>query len=181
MDGDRGERMNKSIEARFMAKVRNADNGHWLYAGACNPAGYGVFSMNGKSILAHRASYILFNGDIPDGKWVLHKPLICKQTRNCVNPEHLYLGTLVENTRDKEIDGTNTFGDRNGLRMHPERIPRGDRNGARTRPDKIPRGEDRHNSKLTPEGVKEIRELRLAGKSNAEIASMFGRSWRHVA
>jgi hypothetical protein len=57
--------------------------------------------MNGKTILAHRLSYQLFKGPIPDGLHVLHK---CDVTE-CVNPEHLFVGTNLENITDSVSKG----------------------------------------------------------------------------
>lgn len=65
----------------------------WLWLRYKNDNGYGVFSDNGKLILAHRYSYELLVGPVPDGKELHHK---C-ETPGCVNPEHLEPLTHQEN------------------------------------------------------------------------------------
>jgi hypothetical protein len=60
--------------------------------------GYGDAHANGKHWLAHRLIYTRAFGEIPNGMCVLHKCDI----RNCVNPQHLFLGTQKDNVRDME-------------------------------------------------------------------------------
>jgi HNH endonuclease len=73
----------------------------WLWRGAINSRGYGSFCWypephGQRWIGAHRASYILANGDIPDDLVVRH----CCDVRICVRPEHLLIGTYAQNTAD---------------------------------------------------------------------------------
>jgi hypothetical protein len=73
----------------------------WIWGGVRGTNGYGTIKKKSKAIRAHRASYELFVGPIPDGMHVLHK---CDNPL-CVNPEHLFVGTHIDNMRDMEKKG----------------------------------------------------------------------------
>jgi len=68
----------------------------WVWKGARTTLGYGCFSWRGKQQLAHRVSWIIHNGVIPQGMCVLHR---CDNPP-CVNPGHLFIGTKKDNTHD---------------------------------------------------------------------------------
>jgi len=88
-------------------KYENAkSSGHWscwMWLGCrfVKRGGYGIFSLRGRGIRAHRLAYELYVGKIPRGKWVLHH---C-DTPPCVNPEHLFLGDNGVNMRDAVAKG----------------------------------------------------------------------------
>ena len=68
-----------------------------IWVGAISNSGYGQATVKNKNMLAHRASYEIYKGKIPDGKIVLHR---CDNPL-CVNPDHLTTGSHSDNTIDK--------------------------------------------------------------------------------
>lgn len=76
-------------------------SGCWIWQRGTSPDGYGKVKRFGKTIRAHRLFYEHHVGPVADGLWVLHK---C-DTPLCVNPEHLFAGTQLENERDKDAKG----------------------------------------------------------------------------
>lgn len=93
-----------TIEDRFWSKVRK-DDGCWEWTASVNRRGYGWLHFGGKverkALKAHRVSWEIHNGPIPDGLWVLHK---CDNPR-CVRPDHLFLGDRTDNMRDCAAKG----------------------------------------------------------------------------
>lgn len=81
-------------QKKLLTKIRLAPSGCWLWTGATYPAGYGKTGVDGRTLLAHRVSYELFVGPIPEGLQLDH---LCR-VRNCVNPAHLEPVTAAENT-----------------------------------------------------------------------------------
>lgn len=82
--------------------VRIAENGCWEWIASRTPLGYGQVRFRGTRELAHRVSWIVFNGEIPGDKSKYGTSCILHQCDNppCVNPAHLFVGTQRENAND---------------------------------------------------------------------------------
>lgn len=102
-----------TLASRFAAKwIAEPNSGCWIWTAAGNENGYGHIGFRRRVEKAHRAAWLLFHGPIPDGMDVLHR---C-DTPPCVNPDHLFLGSNVDNVRDKVSKGRQAGapGGRNG-------------------------------------------------------------------
>lgn len=132
---------------------RTLPNGCWEWTGTTNRSGYGLFTVvKGRSpVLAHRHSYAKYKADVPEGMLVCHS---C-DNRNCVNPEHLWIGSIADNNRDCRAKGRNI-------------------------PPPYRQGEHHTQAKLSASDVSRIREfpssIRLAA-----IAEQFGISYQQVS
>lgn len=101
----------KSMLARLLPKISiDAKTECWNWISTKYDTGYGQFWAHGKHQKAHRISYQLHRGEIPHGLCVLHK---C-DNRRCVNPDHLFLGTISDNNADKVAKGRQARFDRRG-------------------------------------------------------------------
>ncbi len=99
-----------AFEARY---IPEPNSGCWIWIGNYNPKrkGYGCFTMRGMGmhmIFAHRLSWQIHHGPIPQGMHVLHK---C-DTPLCVNPDHLFLGTNTDNVADMKSKHRQAYGER---------------------------------------------------------------------
>ena len=145
--------MKKTLSQRFWEKVKiGTPDECWDWQASLSGDGYGQIRIRTKAQprrqeQAHRLSYMLHFGGIPDGLFVLHS---CKCNRKCVNPSHLRLGTHRDNMDDMVADGTAKEG-------HVAQD-----------------GELNHNAKLTAEDVRRIRWFIGEGLNNKEIARAFG-------
>lgn len=150
---------------KFWAKVDKSGD-CWVWTGCRNEDGYGSFNSKALCVgRAHRASYVLTYGRIPDGLQVLHK---CDNPP-CVRPDHLFLGTNADNVADRIAKGR------------------------KTTPGKVYRGSESRLAKLTEKQVIAIREryskedvpqhqiAREMGVSQSLISMIITRHiWAHV-
>ena len=121
--------------------IPEPNSGCWLWAGNIKPEGYGAFQIGGATYDAHRISYVIFKGAIPRHIFVCH---LC-DTKACVNPTHLRLGTNANNMRDAGNKGL------------------------------INRGENNKSAKLNDEIVRQICALYATGKySQKKLGKQFG-------
>lgn len=134
----------QSITSRFWSKVdkRNSDE-CWEWTGARASNGYGNFAIHsGDFEKVHRMSWMIEHGPIPDGLCVCHE---C-DNRACVNPDHLWLGTIRDNNQDAVNKG-------------------------RTR---VVFGSDNQKAKLNETDVRRIRQLLSEGYTHRKIAAEYG-------
>ena len=162
--------------------------GCWLWVGHIQGGGYGTLHIRPHLHLAHRLSWELNVGPIPEGQNVLHH---CDNPP-CVRPSHLFLGSHADNVRDMVAKGRNAKGERNGANTHPERWQRGDDHWSRRNPERVTRGSRHGKSKLTEYQVRNIRRLKTEGWTERRLAAEFGvregtihfivmrQTWKHV-
>ena len=153
----------KKTLKRFTDKIQKTDT-CWIWNGTRQTKGYGQLWYNGKLHSAHRISYAIYNGGIEPDKVVMHT---CDNP-NCVNPEHLKLGTQSDNMQDAK---------------------------KKNRAFNIPprKGEENNKTKLNEEKVLKIRELYEQGNiTQLELSNMYGvtktaihfiikrKNWKHI-
>lgn len=148
------------IKERLLEKCSVESNGCWLFTGYNDELGYGIIAYKGSANKAHRISWLVHNGNIPQGKNVLHK---C-DVRNCINPEHLFIGTQADNVNDMIAKG----------RKHTMK------------------GVTHPGCRLSEANIGEIKRLLTEGKKQAWIARKFkttdqniyriktGKTWGHL-
>lgn len=146
---------------RFNSKISIQPNGCWHYTGYCDSDGYGRFWYNGTTIGAHQFSIQhLGNVSIAKGMFVCHS---CDNPR-CVNPSHLFVGSALDNSRDRDQKGRHNS------------CP-GEKNGA---------------ARFTEQDIHYIRQNYIKGKNTKELAKKFKchpnvilnivkrKTWKHI-
>ena len=102
---ERQARRGLTLKERFHRLcVATDDDNCWEWIGSKGPKGYGRMREGARESRikgAHRVSWEIHNGEIPDGLCVLHK---CDNP-SCVNPNHLFLGTYADNNKDRDQKG----------------------------------------------------------------------------
>jgi len=97
-------KMNQTDQKRFWSKVKQGRNDEcWQWRGANNGSGYGQFWLNGCMRMATRVAYRIHYHKDPGAFEVCHS---C-DTPGCVNPHHLWLGTITDNIHDCHAKGRN--------------------------------------------------------------------------
>ena len=143
-----------SMQERFWSKVfKRGKKDCWEWKAFINPGGYGTFKVGKRMIHAHRVSWMLSFGDIPNQLWVLHK---C-DNRSCVNPSHLFLGTNDDNMKDMVLKKRSTKG------------------------KAFVYGETHHLAILSQKDVKDIKRLYATGRyTYFDLAKKFGVVFQHI-
>jgi hypothetical protein len=137
-----------------------SESGCWEFQGALLPNGYGKKWHNKKCWLAHRLAYYKKYGAIPADMHVCHK---C-DNRKCINPDHLFLGTRLDNMRDMIAKGRANF---SGLRTNGAVEKAAAVNKSRT-------NEKSANCKHGNETINMIRQLFANGITQKKLAEMTG-------
>lgn len=103
------------LKERFWRKVdKRGSDDCWEWTACCDKRGYGLINEGGhygKRLFAHRVSWQIHNGPIPEGLCVCHH---CDNPV-CVNPIHLFLGTDKDNLEDCVRKGRSARGEKNGI------------------------------------------------------------------
>ncbi|HEY1878303.1 MAG TPA: HNH endonuclease [Caulobacteraceae bacterium] len=120
--------------------IPEPNSGCWLWLRSILNGGYGQIKIEGKLWQAHRFAWKVFRGEIPRGALVLHH---C-DVPSCVNPDHLFLGTNIENMNDMRQKGRASQGERHAR------------------------------AKLTKANVLAIRRRWTAGETMSSLAEVYG-------
>lgn len=132
---------------RFWSYVdKKSDDDCWEWKSYKGSGGYGHFYLNNKQHPAHRISWFLENGPIPKADEKGNRICACHKCDNtsCVNPNHLFLGTDLDNIKDR---------DRKGRRIPFK--PAGKKNG---------------NATISIETIKTAEKMLIDGAKNIHVA-----------
>jgi len=146
--------------ARFIEKVdkESSPHGCWLWTACTNEHGYGKLMFRSVNMKASRLSWAIYKGPIIGGLHVLHN---CPGGDNpmCVNPDHLFLGTIQDNAAD---------------RCSKDRTAHGQTHKSVTCPESVLRGERHPLAKFTEVQVIEIKRRLSNGEKCSHIAKELG-------
>ncbi len=146
------------LQERLLSRIVREDNGCWRFTGGRTGSGYGAIGDKGKTLSAHVVSYELHKGPT-NGLFVLHT---C-DNKMCVNPDHLWLGTLVDNKKDEIAKGRHVRGERQGQ-------------------SKLTEANVRHIKRLLDKGHKKLALAKRFGVSDNAIRYIeVGRNWGWVS
>lgn len=155
------------VKARFWAKVdKRGPDECWHWTGYIDRNGYGRFRFFGKFKAATHASILIHTGQLPpQGMYACHR---C-DNRKCVNPAHLFLGTLADNNADRDMKGRGRW-----IKVPDHVKARGSRHGS---------------ARLSEADIPAIRQSPLSNRKAAEKFGVTcrtiwsirnGKAWRHV-
>jgi len=157
-----------NLRNKLLKNIEISQSGCWEWKGKFRDNGYGVFTVFKKKIQScHRASWLIHNGEIPKGLYVCHK---C-DNKKCCNPDHLYLGTALQNTKDAIERG-----------LFP--------NGPNKKKGKV--GSKNIKAKLNENDVLDIKKLIVNNEKTRDIAERYnvskstilsirkGKTWTHL-
>lgn len=145
---------------RFWGKVSKFGGECWNWTAATRSTGYGCMKLDGRLISAHRFSFVLHFGEVPEGLIVCHR---C-DNRLCVRPDHLFAGTPHANVSD--MDGKGRRG-----------VARGESQGNA----KLSEADIYQFFVLRESGYSNRKIAAMFGVDSSTVNCVFtGRSWRHV-
>lgn len=150
------QRPDHKVLEKLLEKIERIPfSGCHIWMASCMKNGYGQIGYKGTNAYAHRVSWLLQKGPIPDGMNVLHR---C-DTRCCINPDHLFLGSQMDNIHDMMRKGRENM--KSSRRGNPLR-------------KNLRKGESHGMAKITAENVKEIRLRYAAGEQQKALGAEFG-------
>ena len=160
---------------RFHGRVEKQPSGCWHWVGyVSKKLKYGMFQcrrFSSKPFYSHRTAWELANGAIPGKLHVLHD---CDNPV-CCNPKHLFLGTQVDNNKDRDRKGRTASGDRNGASTQRHRNPFVKNRGSGLS------GEAHPMTKISDAQVVRICKLHKKGWTMTRLAKKYKLSIAHVS